>query len=241
MFVKKHQIWFFDNLYIVLFLFRIILNSDMKKIRVLIADGSYIFSEGLKNILNVEKNIEVLACISEFNNLENLLSETEAELLMIDYSSRFFDEHKLSEVCLKFPNIKVIAITSELPRIRIATAIRSGINGYLLKDCCKEEIIEAVNETINGKQFFCGNVFGILQETEEEKTDKCEGVSLSKREIEIIQLIAEGLTNKEIADKLFLSSHTVNTHRKNIMHKLRLKNTAGIVIYALKENLIHAD
>ena len=82
-------------------------------------------------------------------------------------------------------------------------------------------------------------VINILSEKNEDNNLDCEGISLSEREIEIIKLISDGLTNKEIADKLYLSTHTVNTHRKNIMHKLNIKNTAGIVIYAVKENIIN--
>jgi DNA-binding NarL/FixJ family response regulator len=215
----------------------------MKKINVIIADGSCVFGEGLKNILMSDKSINVFDVCCNLEKLDDyLINFKKIDLIFLDFSSRFYNENKLVDLRIKFPALKIIAITPELPRTRIINAIKSGINSYLLKDCNKDEIIEAIHETINGKQFFCGNVFSILQETEEEeKANKCEGLSLSKREIEIIQLIAEGLTNKEIAEKLFLSSHTVNTHRKNLMQKLGLKNTAGIVIYALKENLLHAN
>lgn len=224
-------------------LFRIILNSVMKKINLVIADGSCVFAEGLKNILISDKGINVCGLVCDLNNFENKLeSFKKIDVIILDFSSRFYNENKLVRLRQKFPTLKIIAITPELPRLRIINALKNGINSYLLKDCNKDEIIEAIHETTNGKQFFCGNVFSILQETEEEENaSKCEGLSLSKREIEIIQLIAEGLTNKEIAEKLFLSSHTVNTHRKNLMQKLGLKNTAGIVIYALKENLLHAN
>lgn len=86
------------------------------------------------------------------------------------------------------------------------------------------------------KRFYCGMVINILAENSD--NPDCDGISLSEREIEIIKLISDGLTNKEIADRLYLSTHTINTHRKNIMGKLNIKNTAGIVIYAVKENII---
>ena len=108
----------------------------------------------------------------------------------------------------------------------------------MLDDCDKPEILEAIEDTYHGKQFYCGHVIEILAEKANDASD-CSGISLSEREIEVIRLISDGLTNKEIADALFLSTHTVNTHRKNIMAKLGLKNTAGIVIYAFKENIIN--
>jgi len=114
-----------------------------------------------------------------------------------------------------------------------------GVDSYLLNDCEKPEILEAIEDTISGKQFYCGMVIDILAQ-KNNNDNNCSGFSLSQRELEIIKLISEGLTNRQIADNLFLSTHTVNTHRKNIMSKLGINNTAGIVIYAVKENIIRA-
>ena len=116
------------------------------------------------------------------------------------------------------------------------------MTSYVKKDCSLSEIVDAVKETNQGNKFFCGQ---ILQTIQSEGLDvdaiadfefSCEPISLSEREIEVITLIAEGYTNVEISDKLFLSKHTVNTHRKNIMAKLGVKNTAGIVMFAIKQN-----
>src|SRR5690606_35251920 len=99
-------------------------------------------------------------------------------------------------------------------------------------------------ETGEGKKFFCGQILETIQRASIDINDidvdalSCEPVSLSEREVQIIKMIAEGLTNAQIAEDLFLSNHTINTHRKNILSKLGIKNTAGIVMYAVKMNLV---
>ena len=115
---------------------------------------------------------------------------------------------------------------------------------YVKKDCDVGEILNAVKETGRGNKFFCGQILETIQRASIDVNDidfesfSCEPIVLSERELGIIIHIAEGLTNTQIADQLFLSTNTVNTHRKNIMSKLGVKNTAGIVMYAVKTNLI---
>ena len=115
---------------------------------------------------------------------------------------------------------------------------------YVKKDCELSEIVNAVNETSRGNKFFCGQILETIQKAEIDVNDldfdsfSCEAVVLSQRENEIIKLVAEGNTNGKIAELLFLSNHTINTHRKNIMAKLGVKNTAGIVMYAVKMNIV---
>ena len=112
------------------------------------------------------------------------------------------------------------------------------------KDCDIAEIIDSVYETAKGNKFFCGTILETIKNESidinkaEFKSLACAPVAITERELEIITLIAEGYTNQEIAEKLFLSTHTINTHRKNIMSKLGVANTAGIVMYAVKCNLV---
>jgi len=109
----------------------------------------------------------------------------------------------------------------------------------LMNDCDKDEIIDSVKSCAKGDKFFCGQVLDKLNWSEgQESSHGCDPINISERELEVLQLIAEGLTTKQIADKLHLSFHTVMTHRKNMMAKLGLNNTAGLIVYAVKENLI---
>ena len=145
---------------------------------------------------------------------------------------------------LWFQEIKFIAITPEQSAQTLVDALRSGIMSYVKKDCDLSEIVNAVLETRKGNKFFCGQILETIQKAQIDVNDldfdsfTCEAVVLSERENEIIVLIAEGYTNNKIAELLFLSNHTITTHRKNIMSKLGVKNTAGIVMYAVKTNLV---
>ncbi|HEU4719590.1 MAG TPA: response regulator transcription factor, partial [Bacteroidia bacterium] len=128
-------------------------------------------------------------------------------------------------------------------RWMLSDAMNAGLTSYLLRDCGKEEIIEALITTSKGEQFFCGKIVNDVLKTGDDismetEIASCDGLKISGREAEIIRLVAEGLTNKEIADKLFLSTHTVTTHRKNIMAKTGVNNTAGLVLFAIRNNII---
>ncbi len=138
---------------------------------------------------------------------------------------------------MKNKYVSIVAITRKLSAKNIYDALKSGVDSYLIDDCEKPEIIEAIQETNKGNKFYCPQVIDIFSE-EKNKENLNKSKSLSYREIEVIKLISDGLTNKQIAKKIYLSTHTVNTHRKNIMHKLGINNTAGIVIYAVKKNIV---
>ena len=126
-------------------------------------------------------------------------------------------------------------------------AIEAGVKSHVLSVCSAKEIKEAVYATAKGEKFFCGTIVEAMVDANEETLEEgapatsCDPVKISDRELEIIKNIAQGYTNKEIADRLFISTHTVMTHRKNIMSKLGINNTAGLVIYAVKENLVEPN
>ena len=140
--------------------------------------------------------------------------------------------------------LKIIAVTQLQDPEMMVEALKSGVDSYVKKDCDLTEIKDAITETFAGNQFFCGEILKTINIAKIDINDlnidllTCNSVILTSREKEIIELISEGLTNFDISEKLFISKHTVNTHRKNIMHKIGVKNTAGIVIYAVKSNII---
>jgi len=206
-------------------------------IDILIANNNPISAEGLKTIIQSKLGNRVLGVV---NSMEELLEQSKRyfpNIIVIDYTPEEFGVGAIKKIKRIYKDTKVLAITEQLSKKIIHTALKTGVDSYLLDDCQRPEIIEAITETNNGKQFYCGHVIDILEERANDVSG-CEGISLSEREVEIIKLISDGSTNKEIADQLFLSTHTINTHRKNIMQKLGIKNTAGIVIYAVKENII---
>jgi len=206
-------------------------------IDILIINNNLIAGEGLKTILQSRLGNRVLGVVDSKESFVTSSKKYFPDIVVIDYSQPSFGVDFIAEIKRIYKTTKILAITDVLPKQTIYKALKLGVDSYLLDDCQKPEILEAIEDTNKGKQFYCGHVIDILADKEDELLG-CVGTSLSDREVEIIRMISDGLTNKEIADALFLSTHTVNTHRKNIMTKLGLKNTAGIVIYAFKENII---
>lgn len=212
--------------------------------RVVIADGNNLMRIGLRTVLNTLHTVKVVGEAKSSDELLECVRNFDTDVVMIDYTSDNFEIDIIPKVLHKRPNIRFLAITPEQSAQTIVGALRSGVQSYVKKDCDLGEILEAVKETGEGKKFFCGQILETIQRASINVNDidfdsfSCEPVSLSEREVQIIKMIAEGLTNAQIAEELFLSNHTINTHRKNILSKLGIKNTAGIVMYAVKTHLI---
>lgn len=210
--------------------------------QLILADSNDLVRVGIRSILNNKLDVEIVGEAKSNQDLLDMLHSFATNVVVIDYTSPGFDIDVLLKIKSSYPEVSVLAITPEQSAQVLVDALRAGITSYVKKDCSIPEIIEAVTETAKGNKFFCGQILETIQDANLDVEDiddvfSCEAVIISKRECEIITLIAEGFTNQQIAEKLFLSSHTVNTHRKNIMAKLGVKNTAGIVMYAVKTNL----
>ncbi len=210
--------------------------------QLILADSNDLMRVGIRTILKTKLDVEIVGEAQSSKELMEMLASFSTEVVVIDYTSPGFNIDVLLQVRALHPNVFVLAITPEQSAQVLVDALRAGITSYVKKDCSIPEILDAVRETAKGSKFFCGQILDTIKEANLDVDDfddvfSCEAVLISKRECEIITLIAEGFTNQQIADKLFLSSHTINTHRKNIMAKLGVKNTAGIVMYAIKTNL----
>ena len=221
-------------------MFRIILN----KMALIIADSNDLSRVGLRSILSSQTSIPIVGEARDAQELENQLASFDVSMILIDYTSPGFDIDIIGKQYATDKKYKFIAITPEQSAQTLVDALRSGIMSYVKKDCELSEIVNAVLETQKGNKFFCGQILETIQKAQIDVNDldfdsfSCDAVVLSERENEIIVLIAEGFTNNQIAEELFLSNHTITTHRKNIMAKLGVKNTAGIVMYAVKTNLV---
>ena len=211
---------------------------------IIIADSNDLTRVGLRTILSTQTSISIVGEASDSKELINQLDSFEVSMVLIDYTSPGFTIDTISKIYNSKKGIKFIAITPEQSAQTLVDALRSGIMSYVKKDCDLSEIVNAVLETKKGNKFFCGQILETIQKAQIDVNDidfesfSCDAVILSERENEIIILIAEGYTNNKIAELLFLSNHTITTHRKNIMSKLGVKNTAGIVMYAVKTNLV---
>ena len=215
----------------------------MTPVNVILADSADLIRMGLRSILDSHDQIVIVSEATTNKELKEQVGNFKPDIVVIDYTSKEFDISIIPEIVSEYET-RFVAITKDQSGQTIVDALRSGVTSHVKKDCSAGEIAESVLETAAGNKFFCGQ---ILERIREEKINvddidfeelTCEPISLSDRELEVITLIAEGCTNTQVAEKLFLSSHTVNTHRKNIMRKLGVNNTAGIVMYAVKTQLV---
>ncbi|MDA9563707.1 response regulator transcription factor [Flavobacteriales bacterium] len=207
-------------------------------INVVIAEEREIVVQGLENIISSIDGVEVTAVKANSGDLLDYVKSNPTDIVVLDYCSDGFKVEDIPAV-QSIGETKVLAISERPEKDSLQTALTAGAFGHILLCCDGPEITDAIASLNKGEKFFCGKVLdAINQESLALSESSCAPISLSKRELEIIALIADGGTNKDIAEKLFLSTHTVMTHRKNIMNKLGVKNTAGIVIYAVKENVI---
>jgi DNA-binding NarL/FixJ family response regulator len=212
-------------------------------ISVLIAQSNFLVKEGLKSLILNDKGLLLKGEASSYEEILPLLEKHRIDIIIIDNNDPVFGNASVRKIKAAFPGINFLSISDKPNRWTLSDALAAGITSYLLRDCGKEEILEAIQSTCKGEQFFCGKILSDVLKTNDEVSaqsefQSCEGMKISMREAEIIKFIAEGFTNKEIADKLFLSAHTVTTHRKNIMAKLGVNNTAGLMMYAIKNNIV---
>jgi DNA-binding NarL/FixJ family response regulator len=211
---------------------------------IILADSNELIRLGLRAIISSNSSWKIVGEARNNEELQEIIESFGEAVVLIDYSAAGFDISVIPKILNSNKNVKFVAVTPEQSAQTLVDALRSGVTSYVKKDCEISEIVNSLEETFNGNKFFCGQILETIQRANIDVNDidfdsfTCESVVLSERENEIIKLIAEGNTNPQIAYQLFLSSHTVNTHRKNIMGKLGVKNTAGIVMYAVKTNLV---
>lgn len=219
--------------------------------KVVIAEDHQIFVEGLKTILSTsdEREFEVVDIASTGKELERSLRSHAAELLFLDLNIPEGDGlAMIPKLKDKYPELRIIALTMfDDPKI-VKTAFKSGLDGYILKGNPIEEIFEAVDEVLEGKTYLGdGVIINLLpgEEGPKRKKDITEFVTkfmqkyhLTARELEVLQLISQALSNKQIAQALFISDQTVSVHRKNIMRKLGVSNTAALLKLAYENELV---
>lgn len=196
-------------------------------ITVLIADNQALTREGIIALLSPVKNISVVGCADTPGDLQKQINKYRPGVVVMD---RYFGTGEIVNLAEQFSSAHVLILSNSRQRDEIKALIDHGIKNYVSKACTSEELIEAIYATAKGQDFICDKTRDILF-GDDLPADKVEEMpQLSAREAEIVHLIAEGLANKEIAERLFLSIHTIKTHRKNIIKKLgfTFKNAAEL-------------
>lgn len=216
-----------------------------KKIKIYLTDDHQVLLDGIQFLLNTVADFEVVGSSLDGTDLYEKVVATQADILILDLN---MPEKDGIEVIKEFAQrgipCKVIILSSYDDLKLIKEVMRLGANGYLTKKCAGENIVEAIYAVQNEEDYFCKSVrekiFNLVTK-DNQKVNKdftLANTILTERELEVITLISLELSGKEISEKLFISTNTVETHRKNIMKKIGAKNTIGLVKYAIKNHLI---
>ncbi|MCB9281292.1 MAG: response regulator transcription factor [Lewinellaceae bacterium] len=205
-------------------------------IKVFIIDDHPMVIEGIRGLLNGEPGIQVTGSATDaFAAMEFLKAQT-ADVVLLDINLPEVSGLDLCpELKANFPDMKILGLSTFKERSFISRMISQGASGYVLKSVSQEELVEAVRQAYRGKMYLSMEVAQIMVQPEPASAPV---PMLTSREKEILALIAEGLTNNQIAERLFISPLTVDSHRKNLLAKLEVKNTAAMIRIALEHGLI---
>jgi DNA-binding NarL/FixJ family response regulator len=214
----------------------------MDKIKLIICDDHQILVQGLKSLLKDHEEIEVIATVNNGQELLELMKSKFPEIILLDIDMPVMDGLETLKKLKKInSSVKVIFLTIHAEKAIIQKMMDNGANGYVLKSASKSELLESIRKVNSGKIYMSDAATNaLLEKTKiETKTAQLEEKieDLTPREIEILKLIAEGYSNTEIGNMLYISPRTVDTHRTNIMKKLNVKNIAGLIKYAIQSGL----
>jgi DNA-binding NarL/FixJ family response regulator len=210
-------------------------------IKIILADDHKIMREGLRNLLEKEKDIQIIAEASDGRTAVRLAKDLLPDLVVMDTIMPDLNGIDAArQIINENPGIKVIALSMHSDKQFVVEMLKAGASGYMLKDCAFEELVNAIQCVMKDETYLSPKIAGIVLK------DYMQGVSkdkasvfseLSNREREVLQLIAEGKSTKDIAFHLHVSVKTIETHRQQIMRKLKIHNIAGLTKYAIKEGL----
>jgi two-component system, NarL family, response regulator NreC len=213
------------------------------KVRVLIADDHGVVRKGLRLLLEQYPEIEVVGEAANGREIVRLATELSPNVILMDVAMPLLNGIDAAEqIGRTNDQIGVIMLTMHADEGYLLRALNAGVRGYLLKESAEGDLLRAVQAVSQGKPFFSPAITQTLLE-DYMRVLKEDGLSdsfelLTAREREVLQLLAEGKTNKEVASILEISLYTVESHRTNLMQKLNLHNTAEIVLYAVRKNLV---
>lgn len=213
---------------------------SVEKKRIYIVDDHQIMIDGIKALLGMSKAFEVVGEQTNPLKAVDAIPEKKADILITDISMKEMSGIELArKMRASMPDLKILALSMYSDRETISEMLLAGINGYVLKNTGMEELIAALTKISMGQQFFSDDVTAEMMKTfSQPKAESKDVVNLTSREREIVKLIAEEYSNAQIGDKLFISERTVETHRKNIFRKTNTKSVAGLVKFAISNNLI---
>jgi len=212
----------------------------MEKInKVIIADSQFLVVEALRSLIQAEQNLSITGIAATKHDLLRFLESGSADLLITDYVNIDYDGlDDLKVIRQKYPQVSILILTNTISKQEFAELTKSGIKNIIYKTAEKDEIFSAFESTLKSRKFYSDEILDLFLDISETKYVAEDPKTLTPSEIEIVKLIADGLTTKEIASKRNISYHTVNTHRKNIFRKVEVSNASELIMLAIKAGWI---
>lgn len=215
-------------------------------LRVVLADDHQVIREGLRNLIDEQDNMEVIAEASNGREAIDLCDEHNPDVVVMDVAMPDLNGIEATrQIVSDCPNTKVLALSMHADKHYAAGMLGAGAVGYVLKDCAFDELAEAIRQVAGGGSYLSAEIEGVVLRDYVERLSGEGGESafsvLTDREREVLQLVAEGHTTKQIAEDLHVSVKTVESHRQNIMDKLEIRSIAELTKYAIREGLTSLD
>ncbi|MBK6345220.1 MAG: response regulator transcription factor [Bacteroidales bacterium] len=217
----------------------------MNKIEVILVDDHHIVCEGITSLLSDSQNITVMGCVRNLSELLIKLRILPIHVILLNtYEPGDHDIDMIRIIQREHPQIKILIMAMTVQESFILRTLKAGAKGFLSKDADRSELIEAIMTVRNGYDYYSKSISSIILKKYLDQPGATSAIrnhptsNLSDREVEVLKLFAESYTNKEIAEKLFVSIRTVESHKNNIMRKINLKTTVDMVKFAIKNNLI---
>jgi len=216
----------------------------VKALRIVLADDHTVVRSGLRALLERNTNFEIVGEAENGRDVVALCASLRPDIVLMDVGMPLLNGIEATSALLKeSPSTGVVMLSMYSDEAYVMRSLKAGARGYLLKDTVAPDLVAAIQAVSSGRSFFSPSIRQLLAEDyvrvlrQKGAVDSYE--LLSPREREILQLLAEGKTNKEVAARLFISPYTVETHRGNILEKLGLHNAAELILYAVRKGIIH--
>jgi len=217
----------------------------MEKIRLILVDDHQLVRTGIANLLSGEPGFEIIGEAADAKELFGLLKQSQPDIAVLDIALPGMSGIEITKKLHNdFPGIRILILSMHTSEEFIFNAINSGARGYLPKNTSRKELIEAIYAIHRGEEYFAESISNVILKSyiKKAKSDSPEEENNenlhSNRELEVLKLLAKGMTNQEIADKLFISIRTVESHKNHIMARLELKTTVDLVKFAIRNNIV---
>jgi DNA-binding NarL/FixJ family response regulator len=218
----------------------------MDKIRIILVDDHLLVRTGIANLLNGEMGIEIVGEASDSGEFLSLIDKIQTDIAILDIAMPGMSGIELTRMITEnYPSIRILILSMYTSEEFIFNAINAGAKGYLPKNTSRKELLEAIQAVARGEEYYAESISNVILKSYIKKAKSGPEDSsnkenqLSKRELEVLRLFAEGFSNQEIADKLFISIRTVESHKNHIMQRLELKSSVDLVKFAIRNNMVN--